>query len=316
MSANSKNSPARGGLSRRQFGTQVMGATAAGLILPNLSATAARAATPKKGGILRLAVSEGHTNDSLNPARTGSGTKAILSFQFRNGLVELAPNGELIGELSDSWETSADAKTWTFKVRKGVTFHSGKTLDATDVVESYNHHRHPDAKSPGKRMFSTVADLQAPDAETVVFTLTEGNLDFPYILTSNFFPICRAKAGGGIEWETGDGTGPYIMEEFKPGVSARTRRNPNYWKEGRGHFDGIDTTYVTDPTARFNGLRTGSFDLIMDPDPKTLNLVERMPGVNVLSVKGARHAVMPMLSDMEPFANNDVRMALKLAIDR
>ena len=62
-------------------------------------------------------------------------------------LTEVATDGALQGELAESWETSDDAKVWTFKLRKGVEFHNGKSFVADDVIASLQHHL---AKTPSR----------------------------------------------------------------------------------------------------------------------------------------------------------------------
>src|SRR5438105_3599223 len=100
-----------------------------------------------------------------------------------NNLTEIGPDGQLVSELAESIEPSKDAKSWAFKLRKGVTFHNGKTLDADDVVASLNHHRGPDSKSAAKTIVSTIADVRADDKSTVIITLQSGSADFPVLCT-------------------------------------------------------------------------------------------------------------------------------------
>ena len=191
------------------------------------------AATPKRGGRLRLAITGGGTGDVLDPAQTLDSYMINVSFgQLRNCLTEIAPNGELIGELAESWEASADAASWRFKIRQGVEFHNGKTLDVNDVVASINHHRGEDTKSAAKGIITPIADVKTDGKDTVVFTLSGGSADFPYLMSDYHLTICPAKDSG-IDWESGVGTGGYVLDSFDPGVRTLVKRNPNYWKEGR-----------------------------------------------------------------------------------
>ena len=102
---------------------------------------------------------------------------------MRNCLTEIAPDGSLIGELAESWEATDDAVTWTFKIRQGVEFHNGKTLDANDVVESINHHRGEDTKSAAKGIISPIQDIKADGKSVVVITLSGGSADFPFLMS-------------------------------------------------------------------------------------------------------------------------------------
>ena len=140
----------RGQMDRRAF---ISRALALGLTLPGAMslAMAAQAATPKRGGKLRIGLTGGATGDSLDPGQILDGFMINVSFgQLRNCLTEVAPDGSLVGELAESWESSPDAISWTFKLRDGVEFHNGKSLTAEDVVASINHHRGKDNKSAAK----------------------------------------------------------------------------------------------------------------------------------------------------------------------
>ena len=70
-----------------------------------------------------------------------------INWQIRNCLTEVDDKGNILPELAKSWESSSDAKNWTFKLRQGVEFHNGKTLEADDIVFSINHHRGEDNAS-------------------------------------------------------------------------------------------------------------------------------------------------------------------------
>ena len=277
----------------------------------------AKAATPKKGGHFIQALTGGSNNDVLDPAQTLDSYMINVSFgQLRNNLTEIGSDGQIGPELCESWEASPDAATWTFKLRKGVEFHNGKSLEANDVVASFNHHRGEDTKSAAKGLVKQIKDVKADGKETVVFTLDAGNADWPFIVSDYHLLVCPAKDDGSIDWESGVGTGGYKLESFQPGVNTKVTRNPNYWKEGRAHFDSIENLFVADATARTNGVRTGDIHSITNLDLKTVHLLERDPNLQVFPITGNKHATMPMLCDVPPFDNVDVRLALKYAIKR
>lgn len=83
----------------------------------------------------------GSTGDRLDPALLTNGLQWVLAFARGATLVEIAADGSPAPSLATEWEASADAKTWTFTLRPGVEFHSGKTLSADDVIASINYHR-------------------------------------------------------------------------------------------------------------------------------------------------------------------------------
>ncbi len=313
MSENRENKNSTAGFTRREaLATGVAaGALAAGLsVLPGT----ARAA-PKKGGRLRLALGQGATTDMLDPATITDTYMQMVNYGLRNCLTEINAQGKLGPELAESWEVSADAATWRFKLRKGVEFHNGKTLDADDVIASLNHHRSEDSKSAAKSLLGPVKVLKADGKDTVVFELEGGSADWPYIMSDYHMPILPAKDGK-ADAMSGIGTGGYTLSKFEPGVRALLKRNPNYWKEGAAHFDEAEVLAVIDPTARTNALTTGEADVMDRVDFKTVNLLARNKKLRVEEVTGTQHYTFPMRADTDPFKENNIRLALKFAIDR
>ncbi len=305
-----------GSMSRRSFMT---GALALGVSLTAASAllNKVEAATPKKGGRLRIGLTGGATTDILDPGQILDLYMMHLQFgQLRNGLTEVAPDGKLIPELAESWDASADAKTWNFKVRKGIEFHNGKSLTSADVVASLNHHLGEDSKSAAKGILSGVASVKADGKHNVVVELSGGDADFPFLMTDYHLGICPANKDGSIDWQSGIGTGGYTLQQNDPGVRSFTKRNPNYWKSGMAHFDEVEITQIGDPTARSQALQTGSLDCMNNVQTQTVHLLKRVPGLKVHATTGNKQITLPMRTDMAPYDNNDVRLAMKYIIDR
>lgn len=310
-----KNKVVKGRMNRRDF---MQNALAAGVTVAAATTLydSALAMTPKKGGHYKQALTGGATSDKLDPAQSLDSFMINVSFgQLRNCLTEIGPDGQLTGELAESWEASPDASTWTFKLRKGVEFHNGKTMEASDVVNTFNHHRGKDSKSAAKGIIEPVADVKADGKDTVVFTLSGGNADFPFLVSDYHLCVCPAKDDG-IDWKSGVGTGAFVLENFEPGVSAKVKRNPNYWKSDRAFFDSVESLFIADVVARTNALKSGEIDSMSNLDLKTVHLLKRDKNLQIVPTYGNKQATFPMFTDTAPFDNVDVRTALKLAMNR
>ena len=297
-------------IDRRSF---MAGAASAGLMLglgPRVLA-----ATPNKGGRLRLGLSGGSTADSLDPATYASGGVLIGVWGFANNLAEVDETGNIVPELAESWDPTDDAKTWAFKLRKGVQFSNGKAVTAEDVIASYNYHRGADSKSGAKGILDSIVDIKAKGNDAVLFELKDGNADFPFVTADYHLVIFQAKDGG-IDWQSGIGTGGYKLESYEPGVRMILKRQPNYWKANRANFDEVEIVYISDGAARQNALITGEVDVIDRVDLKTVHLLARRDDVVIEEVTGTQHYTIPMFADVAPFNDVNVRLALKYSIDR
>lgn len=304
-----------GKMSRRDFIGRAAALGVSSAMASTMFAGVASAA-PKKGGRLRLGIAGGSTTESIDTATLPGFMAQQLSFgQLRNCLVEIDANGRPVPELAESWESTPDAKNWTFKLRKGVEFHNGKTMTAADVVHSINHHRGKDSKSAAKSLVAAIEEVKADDKHTVTFKLKEGSADFPFVVSDYHLSVVP-EGTSGADMAKGMGTGGYILESHEPGVRAFAKRNPNYWKEGRAHFDEIETIAIEDATARTNALKTGEIDFMNRAESKTFHLLGRLPGIEAIKTTGTKHYTIPMHSDQAPYNNVDARLALKYAIDR
>ncbi len=299
-----------GFLDRRGF-LKTSVAAAAAATLPMSGAMAA----PKRGGHLRVAKGHGQTTDTLDPGQWENGYMLALGFAIHGRLTEVAQDGSLIPELAESWEASADASEWRFKIRKGVTFHDGKSLTLEDVVNSINHHRGEDSTSAAGPIVEPIKDISTEGDDTVVFTLTGGNADFPFILSDYHLTIHPAD-GDSIDWKSGNGCGSYILKSFNPGVSSTFERNPNHWRDDVAWVDTCELLAVVDQNARTTALVSGDVHAIDRVDLKAASLLGRKPGVTIESVAGTQHYTFAMSTNQDPFTDNNIRQALKYAINR
>ncbi|HXH03644.1 MAG TPA: ABC transporter substrate-binding protein [Candidatus Competibacteraceae bacterium] len=304
-----------GRLTRREF---LFRAAALGLsasLAPTLlggPAALAQTATPRKGGMLKIGMSGGATSDSLDPTTFTDWVPTNIGYQIMNGLVEIDENNQATPELLESWEAKPGAAEWVFNVRQGVQFHNGKTLDVDDIIYSINLHR-GETKSAAKAVLADITEVKKIGPHQISIVLANGNADLPYLLSDYHLMVVP---NGFKDWAKPIGTGGYILEAFEPGVRALTKRNPNYWKPNRAHVDGIETLVINDVAARTNALISGQVHVINRLDGKTVDLLKKNKNIQVIRNSAGQHAVLPMHTQMDPFKDNNVRLALKHAIDR
>ncbi len=301
-------------ISRREFLGRLAALGIAAPAAATLFAQTALAADPKRGGHVKIGLAGASVADSLDPGTWADTFMQMLGMGMCfNCLTEVSPQGELIPELADSWEASSGAATWTFALKKDVTFHNGKEFTAADVIASIRHHMGADSSSYAKSIVDLIADIRADGDHRVVFDLTGGNADFPYMLSDYHLTISPAGQAGDAK---GVGTGGYMLESFDPGVRAVAKRNPNYFKSGRAHFDTVELIGIADVAQRSSALITGAVHAINRVDLKTERLLKRDKNVEIVEVTGNQHYTFPMNTTLAPFDNNDVRLALKYVVKR
>jgi peptide/nickel transport system substrate-binding protein len=279
-------------------------------VSPAPSAGGTATGTARQGGTLRIARPPASKAETLDPASSLSAYEYLGALYSR--LVKLSPTGEIVKDLADSWSLSADALSWTFVLKKGVTWHDGKPFNAQDVIYSIQHILDPATKSPQAGVLSPFVDgnsIAAPDANTVVFTLKSPNAEFASLLTGYNCYIIPAGSAATIG-ASGIGTGPFKLKNFTAAGPGAVVRNENYFGD-KPKLDAIEFSSIADTQARVNALLAGQVDLIAQTnlDFATAKSVSASSVATVSSVKNAQWYPVPMLNTSEQFKDPDIRRA-------
>jgi peptide/nickel transport system substrate-binding protein len=308
------NDVTNGRMTRRDFMARAAAMGVSAAIASTFLTDAAHAATPVKGGTYRMGLQGGESTNTQDPALFSTDVPIAGGRCWGETLTEVAPDGSLEGLVAESWEGSADAKTWTFRVRSGITFSNGQPVTAMDVKRTIERHAGEDSKSGA---FGLLKGLKTLSADGDVFTveLSDANADLPYIFADYHLMI---QPDGGFDNPTAAiGTGAYVLESDDAGVRMTFKRNPNYWGgDDVAHYDAIEILTLNDGTARSAALQSGQVDAINRIDPKIAKLLDRAPTVNVQRTAGRGHYVFVMHCNAAPFDSNELRLALKYAVNR
>ncbi len=221
-------------------------------------------------------------------------------------------------ELATKWEFNESENTYTFTLREGVKFHNGREMTAEDVVYSYERILNPETASPAGNYFNTVDKVEVIDDYTVKFTLSGPDATFLGYTASGYSAIVPKE----VVEENGDlsnvscGTGPFMLKDYIEGNQIVLEKNPNYFIEGQPILDTVTFALMADEGSRLNALRTGAVHLAK-MTTTSLPLVEGNPDVVVRDYLSANYDFVGFnLTDESPVANQKVRQALSMIVDR
>ncbi|PZU88948.1 MAG: peptide ABC transporter substrate-binding protein [Chelatococcus sp.] len=237
-------------------------AVAAGALLPDMPAWAQQ---PRKGGTLNVHYS--FEQRVLNPAiRAGVGINMVAS-KIVEPLVDLGRDGEIVGVLAVSWESSADGKTVTFKLRDGVKWHDGKPFTSADVqfnaLELWKKHQ-----NYGTQVHRNLEAVDTPDPLTAVFRyvaplpldfLLRALCDLGYVVPRHLYegtnPLENPANTAPV------GTGPYKFVQYERGRYVSVEANPDYWRKDAPLLEKIFWHIIPDKAAAAAALETGRVHL-------------------------------------------------------
>lgn len=302
----------RRGYSRREILKLMMATGVTAAAANNLFSTGgtAMAETPKKGGSVIMASNLHGPDDQLDPPLFTSTIDYTRGRATYNSLLQHANDLTPQPELAKTFEPNNDATEWTFKLRRGVTFHDGSKFSADDVVYSMNRHLGDDSTSVIKSVLTSVKEWKKTGKYEVKAILNTPNADLPVLL--GMFQTKIVKNGTTGE---GNGTGPFKMDSFEPGVKSVHSRNEDYWREG-ANLDGLEITAITDTQARMNALISGDVQMATIIDPKAFKQIEAAPGVTLLSTPAALQLGICCLKNAEPGSNDDFVKGMQYIQDR
>lgn len=311
----------------------------AGLASGRAPAARAAAATPKKGGVLRVAM---NVKDVADPALYDWSEKSNAVRHVIEPLVQIGRDNVARGRLAASWSASPDLKTWTFKLRRGVRWSNGDEFNADDVVFNFRRWLDPKTGSSnqgrfsamtarvdtgakdkdGKPVMSTVASagaVEKVDSHTVRFNLNRADISLPESMAD--YPALivhrRFSDEGGNFAKNPVGTGPFALKELRVGEKAvlERRRDAPGWG-GEVFLDGI--TYIDlgdDAGATIAALASGQVDANHQSSLDQLDALKALPSLAIYQAVTATTGVARMKVKEPPFDNRKVRQAIQACID-
>jgi len=297
---------------------------AAALALPAMAAE-----TPKRGGTLTYVI-PADAPPSFDGHRESTFATVHAFAPFYSLLVRINPENpasttDIVCDLCTEMPKPTDGgKTWTFKIRRGVTFHDGSPLTAADVAASFNEIIFPPegVLSPRVSNYMMVDKVEAPDADTVVFRLKFATEAFLPSLASPFNWIYEKKIlDRDPHWYEKNvmGTGPFKFAGYETGQSVKGVRNPDYYDKSLPYLDGFTAIYAVKQATRVDAIRSdrAAMEFRAMPPSARDELVAAL-GDRIKVQEGdwdVGSAITPN-HQKKPFDDARVRRALTLAIDR
>jgi len=222
---------------------------------------------------------------------------------------------ELVPSLAERFEESEDHKTFTFHLRRDVTFHNGKRLTSSDVKYTFDSILSPEMKSPLRGAVDRIQSIESPDPLTVIFRAREPF----YTFLGNLPAIGVIPEGAGLEIiDRPVGSGPYRFVSYKDGQAIQLEANLDYWG-GAPNIPRVQVKVVTDNSTRQAELMSGEVDLAYNAqfDPETIRALSGRHDMQVVINDGANIGYLGLnVSPNSQLSNKKLRQAIAYAIDR
>ena len=280
--------------------------------------------------------------EGFNPSLYTSGTTFDASSRtLFNKLVEFERGGtNIVPGLAESWQTSNDGMRYTFKLRKGVKFHTTKNFtpsrdfNADDVLHSFNRQGNPNHSYykvsggtyeyyQGMSMPALIKSIVKIDDYTVQFVLNEPEAPFIANMAMDFASIMSAEhaakmmAAGTPEKADLEpvGTGPFQLVQYQKDAVIRFKAHPDYW-DGKAAIDDLIFAITPDASVRYQKLKAGECHVMPYPNPADIDAIKANSDIKVLEQEGLNVGYLAFNVEKEPFGDKRVRQALNMAINK
>ncbi len=266
------------------------------------------------GGAVLTAAIAGEP-DQLDPHKT----TAYFSFQVLENvfdtLVEPDDNLEMQPALAESWETSDDQLTWTFKLRDGVRWHDGSEFTSEDVV--YTLRRIIDEELGNAYRLAAVETIEAPDPTTVVITVSQPAANLLAALGGykGMAIVQKANVDSGDITRQPIGTGPFKVGNYAAGQNITLEANPDFWG-GAPDLGGVTFRFISEGNTAQTALTNGEIHWTDSFEPQQLQPLEANDNVTVGNVPSSDYWYITMNQQSEPWGRVEARQAVAYAIDR
>jgi peptide/nickel transport system substrate-binding protein len=256
---------------------------------------------------------------TIDPVTIADAGGLLVMQQVAEFLCVDGPDLVLQPALAESWKPNDNGTVWTFKLRKGVKFHSGGEMKADDVVASIDRLADPANSSNALSVFTGILQKGASkkvDDYTVEFHLDAPNGNFPYMLSSDNYNAVIIPASYKGDYEKSfDGTGPFRIEKYTAKVGASFVRNEDYWGP-KALPERTEFTFFTDMQPQILALQGGQVDIINQMPVLAGVALLNDPNIDIISLKSSAHQQLHMRCDEGPLKDARVRRAIALCLDR
>src|SRR5881409_3088437 len=280
--------------------------------------------TPRRGGVLLAVI--GADPPSLDPHQESTFATLQLVAPLYSTLVQTDPYAypKIIGDAASEWKISADALTYTFKIRPGIRFHDGSPLTAVDVKATYDKliFPPPGVRSIRKNTYSAMSSVEAPDPSTVVFKLKFpsasllGNLASPWNV---IYPKKYLDRDPNYFKNNVVGSGPFKFKSYTRGATFEGERNPDYFVKDRPYLDGYKFFISTETSVRAAEVRSGrAYIEFRDLPMAEVEAIKKQLGDKVVVQQTPMTGQwgIAINNTVKPFTDVRVRKALTLGLDR
>ena len=281
----------------------------------------AMAATPKRGGVLKVA---GQVQKITHPAQFSWVAPSNIGRQVAEYLTFTDGKNITHPYLLENWVVSDDLKTWTLNLRKDVKWNNGDTFTSDDVIFTFNQWMDKDVGSSILGLMGEYLDLsgiEKVDQYQVKLHLKQPEIAIPEHLFHYPALILNAKTFQGDFIKAPVGTGPYTLESYLPGERCVLKARKDYWQKGADgqplpYMDGMEIIDMgTEMAPQIAALQSGEVDYLDLGDVggvDVLGALKNDPNIQIIPVTSASTRVLRMRVDMKPWDDNKIRTALKI----
>lgn len=304
-----------------------MSASASGAVGSVTLAAAAQDSQPRTGGVVTL----GYIDEppTMDPRVSGSAKATNLLVNVFDTLIALDPEtGELVPGLATSWESSADAKSYTFVLRNDVKFHDGTPFNAEAVKYTFDSIKDPELKSlTAIGYLGPYESTEVVDEYTVIVHFSEPYAAFPNtVSTTPLAPVSptAAQALGPVEFGRAPvGTGPFKFKSWEQQVSITLERNPDYnWPialykhTGPAYIDELTTLFIPEAATLTGSVQSGQLTIADGIPPQDIQQFQENSDFQVLlpPIPGSPQ-ILPLNAAKFPTDDIAVRQAINYAVD-
>jgi len=272
----------------------------------------AHAQSGKSSAVLALVLEP----PSLDPTvAAAAAIGEVVHYNVVEGLTKVNVDGSVTPLLAESWSVAPDGKSYTFRLRRGVTFSDGEAFDASAVKFSFERAKAEGSTNKAKKaVFDNISRITTPDAHTVILTLDNADGNFLFRMGENTAVILHPRSAAQAATRP-VGTGPYVVQDWRKGSSITLVSWPGARVQPK--LKRVTFRFINDPAARVAALLAGDVDAVPRLDaPQSVKQLQADRRFSVETGATAGKGIVTINNRRKPFDDVRVRRALMHAIDR